>query len=99
MRFILLAAFAVLALFSLPANAAGVRVNAFDRVFGHVPCNARGVCIVKYNPGGVIDDFKRAASAINRTSFQVVIAGPCMPTKRAGMYASPSMRSSAFIRR
>ncbi len=79
MRFILLlAAIALSMLCSLPTQAAGARVNAFDKVFGHVPCNARGVCIVNGNPGGVIDDFTAAASAINRSGFKVVIAGPCL---------------------
>jgi len=63
--------------FSLPADAAGARVNAFDRVFGPVHCSTRGVCVVTENGGGVIDDFKTAARAVNKSSLMVVIAGPC----------------------
>jgi len=79
MRYIVSAIIAVAFGFilSLPASAAGARVNEFDHVFGLVHCSAKGICIVKENDGGVIADFQQAAYAVNRTAMRVVIAGPC----------------------
>lgn len=79
MKYVVLAALALalqLVLF-LPVQAAGTRINAFERVFGPIHCSAKGVCVVKGSPGGVIDDFEAAAHAINQSHVRVVIAGPC----------------------
>src|SRR3569623_1170953 len=78
MKYIVLAvaALALQLLLLLPAQAAGARVNAFDRAFGPVHCSAKGVCIIKENVGGVITVFQAAARAVNKCNLQVVIAGP-----------------------
>jgi hypothetical protein len=35
-------------------------------------------CVVTYNPGGEVGEFKAAAREINRTGRRVVIDGPCL---------------------